>query len=847
MGNQKKRMRIHQEKVNDGGGGNKRPPSLSSPSTKKIKTNQVDTQSLERMTEQSNRDIENEVITISDDDYFEDPFDGSDEDIRVLNTDDVFRRMGFSNKVQEFIMKKENIRDLYGWQRECLTEPKLLRGENYVMSLKKGAGKNLISELLMLRETLVHNKSCLIILPYIAGTQEKVLSLSVFDELEIFVEEYTGSDGRISPIKRGKGQTIYVATIEKGNLLINNLMKENRLNEIGLVIIDGLHMIGEKGRGGVVEQLIFKYLMFGCGQIVGISTPLGGVDEICKFMKANHFSSNFQPMKFVEKVKIEDTLYNVNDEGDLTQPREMGINNKNKIIDTDGVVPLIKGIVPQKQVIIFCPTKKNCEDVCKMVATLLPTFSSGRLYEQHREIIKNIKNENGGDIEETLEFGIRSGIAYHHSGLTNEERYWIETAFKNGTLYGLCATSTLATGVNFPVRRVIIKQPLDGMNFLGKSQYLQMIYRAGKGECKDINESITIVGKKYEKRFRDMLKSPLKPCQSQMLDENNLKRFIMDLINLKLVEKVDQFPNILSKTLAGIQYNDKYLSLIEKTLESLKEQNMVKVENGKFVHTILGEATFTADLPPDYAKKLYDYLLKELNNGIVFPSLFHLIIMVIPNDIELVINVDLFHNEFRKLSRPEKDLLSRMDIKESQIMNYIVFGKDVEKTSPLVRPYIALIIMDILNKMPLPNVAKKYNLQKGWIQNTLQSVCLQAQRIQRFSEVLKNLWPLETLLPDIIARLNRCESNEITTLSKLDCVTPGIARVLYDKGFETIQSIADAKPSDLVSNIKHLSLEHAKRIIRSAKTVIDEMLNNKEEEMAVYGIKFKLENFITQM
>uniref|UniRef100_A0A0N5C2L0 Helicase C-terminal domain-containing protein n=1 Tax=Strongyloides papillosus TaxID=174720 RepID=A0A0N5C2L0_STREA len=103
-----------------------------------------------------------------------------------------------------------------------------------------------------------------------------------------------------------------------------------------------------------------------------------------------------------------------------------------------------------------------------------------------------------------MEIGIRAGIAYYHAGLNSEERHYIETGFKNGALYALCATSTLAAGVNLPVRRVIINQPKVREEFLEKSQYLQMISRAGRAGYED--ESITIVVEEYEERFREYKK-----------------------------------------------------------------------------------------------------------------------------------------------------------------------------------------------------------------------------------------------------------------------------------------------------------------------------------------------------
>lgn len=45
----------------------------------------------------------------------------------------------------------------------------------------------------------------------------------------------------------------------------------------------------------------------------------------------------------------------------------------------------------------------------------------------------------------------------HHAGLTSEDRGIVEELFVNGKIQVLVATSTLAWGVNFPARLVIVK------------------------------------------------------------------------------------------------------------------------------------------------------------------------------------------------------------------------------------------------------------------------------------------------------------------------------------------------------------------------------------------------------
>jgi len=54
---------------------------------------------------------------------------------------------------------------------------------------------------------------------------------------------------------------------------------------------------------------------------------------------------------------------------------------------------------------------------------------------------------------------IKYGIAYHHSGLTNDEKVIIEKGYRQGTLFVLVATSTLSTGINLPAKAVIFKTP----------------------------------------------------------------------------------------------------------------------------------------------------------------------------------------------------------------------------------------------------------------------------------------------------------------------------------------------------------------------------------------------------
>lgn len=95
------------------------------------------------------------------------------------------------------------------------------------------------------------------------------------------------------------------------------------------------------------------------------------------------------------------------------------------------------------------------------------------------------------------------GVAYHNSDLNGEEREIIETAFKLGLLRVICATSTLAAGVNLPARRVIMFNDYRGMakegGWLDSATYQQMAGRAGRAGLDATGESVIFA--RDERRF----------------------------------------------------------------------------------------------------------------------------------------------------------------------------------------------------------------------------------------------------------------------------------------------------------------------------------------------------------
>ncbi|XP_015354698.1 helicase POLQ-like isoform X2 [Marmota marmota marmota] len=771
------------------------------------------------------------------------------------SSDDLGPFYSLPSKVRDLYVQFKGIEKLYEWQHTCLTLSSVQERKNLIYSLPTSGGKTLVAEILMLQELLCRRKDVLMILPYVAIVQEKISGLSSFAiELGFFVEEYAGSKGRFPPIKRREKKSLYIATIEKGHSLVNSLIETGRIDSLGLVVVDELHMIGEGSRGAILEMTLAKILYTSkTTQIIGMSATLNNVEDLQQFLQAEYYTSQFRPVELKEYLKINDTIYEVDSKADSGMTFSRLLNYKYsdtlKKMDPDHLVALVTEVIPNYSCLVFCPSKKNCENVAEMICKFLSKEYLKQREKEKCELIKNLRNMSSGNLCPVLKRTIPFGVAYHHSGLTNDERRLLEEAYSTGTLCLFTCTSTLAAGVNLPARRVILRAPYVAKEFLKRNQYKQMIGRAGRAGIDTIGESILILQEKDKQQVLELISRPLENCYSCLVQEftKGIQTLFLSLIGLKIATNLDDIYHFMNGTFFAVQQKTllKEKSLWEITVESLgyltekgllQKYTVLSEEELQynFHITKLGRASFKGTIDLAYCDILYRDLKKGLE-GLVLESLLHLIYLTTPYDLVSQCDPDwmIYFRQFSQLSPAEQNVAALLGVSESFIGKKAsgqAIRKKVDKDI-VNRLYLSFVLYTLLKETNIWSVSEKFNMSRGYIQNLLTGAASFSSCVLHFCEELEEFWVYRALLVELTKKLTYCVKAELIPLMEVTGVLEGRAKQLYNAGYKSLMHLANANPEVLIRTIDHLSRRQAKQIVSSAKMLLHEKAEALQEEV----------------
>ncbi|PRW44411.1 helicase and polymerase-containing TEBICHI isoform X1 [Chlorella sorokiniana] len=758
---------------------------------------------------------------------------------------------------------------LYDWQAECLTQEGVLSGRNLVYCAPTSGGKSLVAEVLMLRRILTTNRPAMLVLPFVSICSEKSEHLSkVLGAIGKEVKEFYGGNHSQAALTATTG--VIVCTIEKANIIINRMLEDQTLGLLSCLVVDELHMVGEDGRGYQLELLLTKlrYAAAACDdadgdylseglQIVGMSATLPNVDKVAKWLNAELFQTDFRPVPLQSYMKKGLALY---DEAlQLTRALEVPPGwDTSKNGDSDHCALLARETVAGgHSVLVFCGTKQGCEVTAKRAARMIDILERQLRLKDYASsqrpsrasLLEELRRVPGGADPGLLECVAR-GAAFHHAGLSVEERDIVELAYRCGAVSVLCATSTLAAGVNLPARRVIIRHawkgrpttPIDG------TCYRQMAGRAGRagidthGECILINQDI---GQAVCEKLFTSGAAPVASCLVE--DKKGMKRAMLEVVvSGAVVEPPDVERYIRCTLLAAM--ND-YQKVADTTIAALrwlgaKEHPFIFWDETSrtFQPTPFGKAVLASGLPPEDCLVLKDDLERARRSFVMTTELHLTYLCVPPAQAVAYLDWGRFQNALGTLAPADASVSQKVGVDRAFVMRQargIRAGgpQDVEKERICKRFWTALILTDIIAEVDVETVMRKFQVRRGDIQDLQDKAARHASMTAAFCERL-GWYDLEALIAKFQSRVLHGVRPEILALSEIPFVKAYTARLLYRAGLRTPEAVAAVENVDQIVSIladsknpdsrnKLLVRRQALKILRGAR----ELLNRRAREL----------------
>jgi replicative superfamily II helicase len=173
---------------------------------------------------------------------------------------EVCQSLNIPQEISQSYLNK-GLNSLHHWQMECLYQTNVLNGENLIYCAPTGGGKTLVAELIILKTVIHLKKRAMLILPYVSLVTEKEKEFKrlvmIYNRTKpiserIRVKGYHGESKSIGKLK----EHIIICTIEKANSITNALISRGFLNQLGCVVVDEMHVLGDFNRGFHLEILI---------------------------------------------------------------------------------------------------------------------------------------------------------------------------------------------------------------------------------------------------------------------------------------------------------------------------------------------------------------------------------------------------------------------------------------------------------------------------------------------------------------------------------------------------------------------------------------------------------------
>ncbi|HEX7333209.1 MAG TPA: DEAD/DEAH box helicase [Pyrinomonadaceae bacterium] len=505
---------------------------------------------------------------------------------------------------------------LRDWGIESLTDVQaqaidadVALGASAIVCAPTSSGKTLIGEL-ALASALASGLDALYLVSHKALADQKFAD---------FIKKFSGGQWTnvtigISTGDREEGDVnarLLISTYEKAlGLLLAGRLKISKT----VVIADELQILGEDTRGPSVEVLCALLRQRQPHQFVGLTATLENPEALAAWMNCQVVRSGKRDIDLIQMVRYGGKLYKVKlgyeDVDAADDPfGERDLHDLIRKTLNDGLGP----------VLVFTETRREALELAAEYSEKAQRSAEGLLISQQLELFSE-PTESSQHLRSQAE----RRVTFHTADLTPDERTVIEEGFVNSSFDVCFATSTLAAGVNFPFRTVIIPKLTyqyggrEGRRF-SRSHFRNMSGRAGRLGYHDDGYVILMPSDKGEFEHAKRLVMPTNDRVESQLMTVSMRRTVLSLVASHAVSSKADLTAFFQNTFYWheiLENNPKLLETVvakaETAIEWLLANGFVEESHSTINPTPLGKLTSLSGLLPQTAKQFVD-LLAEMS------------------------------------------------------------------------------------------------------------------------------------------------------------------------------------------------------------------------------------------
>jgi len=195
-----------------------------------------------------------------------------------------------------------------------------------------------------------------------------------------------------------------------------------------------------------------------------------------------------------------------------------------------------------------------------------------------------------------------------------------------------------------------------------------------------------------------------------------------------------------------------------------------------FKLTNIGRAAFKAGIDYKRANAIHKEL-KQAQQQLILTNYLHLLYLVVcfnsneRGDELFPADASILFGVYTSLPLDSQAMFKQLGFTEAHAARLF---KTQSVQGPLSlqlnRLYKVLILADVLNLLPIPSVASKYNVERGTLQHLISQSTAAASAIVRLCEELEEFWCYKPLFERILHKMDRCGTFELEPLMELPAV-----------------------------------------------------------------------------